>query len=306
MSDKPKQVRAKTAAKKLEIPVQDVLRLIGIPEGTEQTLVVLSEVEAAQASELKAVERAMRSSEPRKHRAAKARTDRRSHRVTLDFSLARDDKAMLQLIQGWVDGKRAKVEFKLEPGWKPEHATKGSEPGTICYALPNGVKVDNVPAADFMEMKNGKIPWRIPTPNPRVGELRKWATELANLSFQAQDCRLCGRSIKTVDGPEMAQIKQLLAGKFVLPYINHPLVGDQRELRFRRLHLLCSVWEEQLVDIQLKLDEATNEEIANELVAVAPKVLEQARRRNPKVTEDEIFETLDIVLVRWEKTEEGE
>ena len=299
-------VRAKTAVKVLDASLEDVLRWGGKTGGTEHSLVNLAEVRAAKDAEMAAkqtqAETATGDPDKRKVRAGRTRQARSSQRVKLDFRLLPADREVLQEVQDWVDAQREKVNWVPPADWSPEATKKGKEPGTITYQTPVGW-VDNIPANDFRQMTKGLMAWRVPNPEPRYSDQREMADKLANLSFQDQACRLCGWQIERGQGPEMAQIRKLLNGRFVLPYINHHLSPGQEELRFRRLHLLCSLWEEELTVILIEIPKATDEVIVEKMQEAAGNVFVEAKKRNPSVSEDDVYAALDTVLANWEQEE---
>ncbi len=301
-------VRAKTAATRMGAPLEDILRWAGREDGGENIIVSLSEVQQAKDEEVsrstRAAEAASRSSHRGTAQAGRRRQQRNADRVQLVFPLEPEDRQTLEEIQAWVDEQRAKCEYELPDNWRPERKKKGDEAGTISYLTPIGW-VDNIPVMDFRRMEQGLLAWALPEPNPPVGQIRAMARKLEQLRFQDSDCRMCGKPIEPGKGPEFAQIHHLLKGRFVLPYIRHSLAEGQTELRFRRLHLLHALWEETVVDVQLRLDEATDEQIVKELTTAIPRVHELANRRRPGTTEDEVINALDEVLAYWEETVNG-
>jgi hypothetical protein len=165
--------------------------------------------------------------------------------------------------------------------------------------------VEDVPAGDFRRMTTGALAWGIPTPRPAASQIHKYAKMLRELSFQDKECRLCCQELDDQESPEVAQIWKLLEGRFVAPFINHELKTGQRELGFRRMHILCSLWEDELAKVQLALTDvtATDEELAMQLTDAIPKVLELARKRRPGMMEEDVFRALDVVLALWEAEE---
>ncbi|OYV42350.1 MAG: hypothetical protein B7X10_06700 [Burkholderiales bacterium 21-58-4] len=220
--------------------------------------------------------------------------------MRLEFTLEPEDRETLMEVQEWIDKQREAHKWTPLAGWKPEDQKPGKQDGTITYRTPIGW-VDDIPVADFRRMKTGKLGWALPIPRPSAKKMREMADKLANLHFQDSVCRLCNQPLKDEDGPEMAQIHKLLEGRFVLPYINHPLAPGQKELRFRRLHLLHSVWEERLVTIELERDDLSDEELVEALLTAAPEVLADARKRQPRTTEEDVMKSLDEVLAYWEE-----
>lgn len=302
------KVRVSTLMRELNVDAAQILAWAGQSEGGEGSLVERKVVTAGRESEQTDARRtgdvASRSSNGRVARAGRTRQQRSSKRVKLDFSLSLQDKQALIEIQEWVDHQRGLRTWEPEAGWRPSRTHDGDEPGTISYETPVGW-VENVPASDFRRMAEGKLNWIIPVPDPHIGELRRQARRLADLSFQARECRMCHQPIDEGEGPEMAQIRQLLQGRWVLPYISHSLKDGQQELRFRRLHLLHAVWEEAYARILVKstIESYSDRDLAKMLTEAGPVVLGVAQRRRPHTTETEIYMALDEVLAAWEREE---
>lgn len=244
-------------------------------------------------------------------RAQQLKDERSGRRVKLNFTLMPGDRQTLREVQDWVNEKRRnRIYQELSPDFRPSKRRAGSERGTIAYETPAGW-VDNVPAGDFQMMMSGRLPWQTPDMDISWEEIKGQANKLAALGFQSQTCRLCGKPIERGQGPEVAQIHSLLKGFFVLPYIGEPLKPRQQELRFRRLHLLHSLWEAKLVDVQLRMEEATDEDIARELFAEIEGVLRDAQQKRPDTTQEDVMTSLNEVLEYWEAgavefQEEGE
>ncbi len=303
-------ITASEAARKLDAPLSDVLRWAEEAGGSQSTIVDLDAVNKnrdAEIDEQRAnAEAAINSDNKRTARAGRNRQSKTAKRVQLDFSLQPTDRTALREIQDWVNTQIARMAWIPETGWTPAagHRKPGSEQGTISYKTPVGW-VDNVPANDFRRMTTGVLAWKVPSPNPSYSEQRKQADRLASLEFQATTCRMCGKPLEKEDGPEMSQIRKLLEGRFVLPYIHESLGSGVEELRFRRLHLLHSVWEERLAGIQIELDLVSSAELAKRLEDAVPAVLAEAKRRKPDTTEDDVYAALDEVLEYWETDTEG-
>ena len=297
-----KKVRATSAAKQLNVNVQQILDWAGRSNDRSGILVSMSEMTAAKINaERISLDAAASSNNPRVARAGKKRQSRSGVRVELDFSLSPEDRATLVEVQSWVDEWRQKfIGYVIPKDWRPEKKKTGDEPGTISYLTPSGW-VSNIPADDYRRMMNGDLEWAMPNPKPPMADIRKMAKKLESLDFQADDCRLCGEPLEEGTGPELAQIHQLLDGRFVLPFIKHSLEPHQKEMRFRRMHLLCSVWEERLAQVMISLDEATTDDVVTALNEAIPMVAAEARKRRPTITERDVYECLDMVLATWEK-----
>ena len=257
-------------------------------------------------AETPATPKAVASPRKRSSSAAKGKRvldARNSRRVKLDFSLSPLDRDSLLKVQTEISELRKKVAWTPPANWDP--AVKvGTLPGTNKYMTPKGL-VDNVPAGDIRQMRSGMISWKFPEVRVPYRTREKWAKQLEGLYFQAESCRLCGKPIEPSHGPEMAQVFGLLSGRYILPYIDWPFEnGTQQELRFRRLHHLHSLWEDQLAVINTKMDKATDEELFSALKAEAQNILERAERNRPgQYSYDNILEALDEVLELWEQEE---
>ena len=227
--------------------------------------------------------------------ASHIRSQKAEKRAPRDRRILPGDLKVLEEVQAWVDLQR----LPLPSDFKPSKTRKGTESGTMSYLIPRRGWVENVPAVDFARMQNGSLEWKVLEPERK--EVRAQADRLAGLSFQAEECRVCNKPIPKGRGPEVALVYQLLYGRFVLPWINHPLVGGQTEARFRRAELICALLEEELVNILM----ATGKSVSDELIKVIEKVTTEAQKKVPNVTEDEIIEKLDDVLAYIEKQEEA-
>jgi hypothetical protein len=205
------------------------------------------------------------------------------------FSVLPGDYVILKEIQDWVDEQRK----PLPANFTPEHLRK-PEKGVVEYWCPNG-NWKRLPAVEFAKLQQeGKLP----NAEPSEAEIRKMADELRKLSFlspkkgEKRKCEVCHLELRKEHSPERAQIHMLLKGYMVLPWIDHSLRPNQMELRFQSSHLACSLWEDQIADIMLDTS-ASLEEV---IVSKVAEVWSEAKRKQPKITEDEILLSLQNVL----------
>lgn len=243
------------------------------------------------ATEAAAEEGKTKARQSRKRTGRAIQDRRRSARAPRDVRILAGDTKILEEVQAWVDEQRK----PLPKGWKPKNQRRGDKQGEVAYEAPSGWV--SIPATEFARMQKGTASWR--DAEPPLAERKVQAKKLKNLSFQPQECRFCRREIKDQHSPELSQIWQLLRGYFVLPYINHPLVGNQSELRFRRMHLPCSLLEDKLANLLINGD--PDLDLAKALAEAVDGVLILAQEKVAETTEDDIFEALDAALAYIEK-----
>jgi hypothetical protein len=98
----------------------------------------------------------------------------------------------------------------------------------------------------------------------------------------------------------MSQVYGLLRGIYVLPYIGESMKPNQQELRFRRLHLLHALWETKLAEVQIRMDDESDEDIAKELQGEIGAVLRDAKQKRPDTTREDVTNSLYEVLDFWD------
>lgn len=282
-----KEVWAIKLAEELGVNLQQVLDAAGKPDGNER-----SRVNPA------SVKRKLTKSEPKSRGGTRARNHRKgaSIRERRDAKRAPreglrilpGDLVILQEVQNEVDRMRKPLPKSFTP-----KVTKKAANGEVAYMSPTGMVT--VPALDFAKMHNGTMPWKQADPSP--AEVRKLAKKLQKLSFLPKECRFCHREIASEYAPEYAQVWQCIKGRFALPYINYQLEPHQSELRFRHMHLQCSLWENHLADLLI----ASPKDLVGTLTTLRQEVFEEAVVKRPNITMDEIDEALDAALVYMDK-----
>ena len=227
----------------------------------------------------------------RRSQGRKIRRRRDDHRAPLPpQGILPGDKVILQEVQDRIDDLRRTPE-----AFRPTE-TKSAR-GEVSYRGP-GVPWTTVPALDFAQMQAGTKPWKSPEPQPT--DIRQLARRLKELSFLKNElCRFCHREIKVEHAPEYAQVWQCIRGRFVMPYIGHPLEPGQSELRFRHMHLACSLWEDRLADLLVSDDPNWQQR----LMELRAEVLHESQKKSPDITLDEVDDALDSALAFAENQE---
>ena len=296
--------------------ISEALEFEGRPDGTNKTritnkafLCLLEEQDKKKAAKAPAVKTTSNAA-PRKTssngQAQKVRAQRETARAPKPSKsiLPKDNNTLRTLMEEITTARRAS-NWQAPEGWLPDKKSisTGSERGTVSYATPMG-SVDNVLVSDYRLMRAGKMEWTTPEAKVDNRTKRRWAKSIKELSFQEKVCRLCGKPLDESEAPEWAQVGRLLRGIEVLPYIDWPLRKAQKEMRFRRMHLLHALLEDALAEIYVELDGATDDEIAQALIALVPEILAEAEKKRPSTyTEDDVMQAIIEVLEHWKEEE---